>query len=179
VRFAPSPTGILHIGERALRFSTGCFASSRREIRAASTTTPIKRTPRNRWPPLLGLDCWPELGLGPHVWRRSSEPYCKVTHITLLERYCEKTFGLGHPLRRSWSACCLRVAAGNVIVDDMRVPAELILSQPIPATHHDMTIRRPVVRSWIFHFVKRGRRSRMKISHVIRGEDHLSNNADT
>src|SRR4029077_13961452 len=41
-------------------------------------------------------------------------------------------------------------------------------------THPDMTIRRPD-RSWIFHFVNVIDDIEMKISHVIRGEDHLSN----
>jgi glutamyl-tRNA synthetase len=43
-----------------------------------------------------------------------------------------------------------------------------------PATHPDMTIRRPDG-SWIFHFVNVIDDLEMKISHVIRGEDHLSN----
>jgi glutamyl-tRNA synthetase len=43
-----------------------------------------------------------------------------------------------------------------------------------PATHPDMTIRRPDG-SWIFHFVNVVDDLEMKISHVIRGEDHLSN----
>jgi glutamyl-tRNA synthetase len=43
-----------------------------------------------------------------------------------------------------------------------------------PGTHPDMTIRRPDG-SWIFHFVNVIDDIEMKISHVIRGEDHLSN----
>ena len=43
-----------------------------------------------------------------------------------------------------------------------------------PATHPDMTIRRPDG-SWIFHFVNVVDDLEMKITHVIRGEDHLSN----
>ena len=41
-------------------------------------------------------------------------------------------------------------------------------------THPDMTIRRPDG-SWIFHFVNVVDDIEMKITHVIRGEDHLSN----
>ncbi|PYK29998.1 MAG: glutamate--tRNA ligase, partial [Verrucomicrobia bacterium] len=40
--------------------------------------------------------------------------------------------------------------------------------------HPDMTVRRPDG-SWIFHFVNVIDDIEMKISHVIRGEDHLSN----
>jgi glutamyl-tRNA synthetase len=43
-----------------------------------------------------------------------------------------------------------------------------------PETHPDMTIRRPDG-SWIFHFVNVVDDIEMKISHVIRGDDHLSN----
>jgi glutamyl-tRNA synthetase len=43
-----------------------------------------------------------------------------------------------------------------------------------PETHPDMTLRRPDG-SWIFHFVNVVDDIEMKISHVIRGEDHLSN----
>lgn len=43
-----------------------------------------------------------------------------------------------------------------------------------PATHPDMTIRRPDG-SWIFHFVNVVDDIEMKMTHVIRGEDHLSN----
>jgi glutamyl-tRNA synthetase len=43
-----------------------------------------------------------------------------------------------------------------------------------PATHPDMTIRRPDG-SWIFHFVNVVDDIEMKLTHVIRGEDHLSN----
>jgi glutamyl-tRNA synthetase len=43
-----------------------------------------------------------------------------------------------------------------------------------PATNPDMTIRRPDG-SWIFHFVNVVDDIEMRISHVIRGEDHLSN----
>ena len=38
----------------------------------------------------------------------------------------------------------------------------------------DMTVRRPDG-SWIFHFVNVVDDLEMKISHVIRGEDHLTN----
>jgi glutamyl-tRNA synthetase len=43
-----------------------------------------------------------------------------------------------------------------------------------PDTHPDMTIRRPDG-SWIFHFVNVVDDIEMRITHVIRGEDHLSN----
>ncbi|MEQ1851249.1 MAG: glutamate--tRNA ligase family protein [Chthoniobacteraceae bacterium] len=59
------------------------------------------------------------------------------------------------------------------VVDDMvcgRIPFDLSNAE----THPDMTIRRPDG-SWIFHFVNVVDDIEMKITHVIRGEDHLSN----
>src|SRR5262249_56418486 len=54
------------------------------------------------------------------------------------------------------------------------VEAKIDFNPTNPATHPDMTIRRPDG-SWIFHFVNVIDDLEMKISHVIRGEDHLSN----
>ena len=62
-----------------------------------------------------------------------------------------------------------------VVVDDMicgRIEFDLSNQE----THPDMTIRRPDG-SWIFHFVNVVDDIEMRISHVIRGEDHLSNTA--
>src|SRR5262249_13539815 len=61
----------------------------------------------------------------------------------------------------------------HVIVDDL-VACKIDFDLSNPATHPDMTIRRPDG-SWIFHFVNVIDDLEMKISHVIRGEDHLSN----
>jgi len=61
----------------------------------------------------------------------------------------------------------------HVIVDDI-VCGKIDFDLSNPATHPDMTIRRPDG-SWIFHFVNVIDDLEMKISHVIRGEDHLSN----
>ena len=67
----------------------------------------------------------------------------------------------------------LRSPREHVIVDDI-VCGKIDFDLSNPATHPDMTIRRPDG-SWIFHFVNVVDDLEMKISHVIRGEDHLSN----
>src|SRR5437762_549014 len=61
----------------------------------------------------------------------------------------------------------------HVIVDDI-VCGRIDFDLSNPATHLDMTIR-CFDGSWIFHFVNVIDDLEMKISHVIRGEDHLSN----
>ena len=91
---------------------------------------------------------------------------------------------------RSTNAICNACrSAGNVYDDNgairFRAPREHVRVDDIvcgsidfdltnPETHPDMTIRRPDG-SWIFHFVNVVDDIEMKISHVIRGEDHLSN----
>ena len=61
----------------------------------------------------------------------------------------------------------------HVVVDDV-VCGKIEFDLTNPETHPDMTIRRPDG-SWIFHFVNVVDDIEMKIRHVIRGEDHLSN----
>ena len=61
----------------------------------------------------------------------------------------------------------------HVVVDDL-VCGKIDFDLTNPGTHPDMTVRRPDG-SWIFHFVNVVDDIEMKISHVIRGEDHLSN----
>jgi glutamyl-tRNA synthetase len=59
------------------------------------------------------------------------------------------------------------------VVDDL-VCGKIDFDLSNEEIHPDMTIRRPDG-SWIFHFVNVIDDLEMKISHVIRGEDHLSN----
>jgi glutamyl-tRNA synthetase len=61
----------------------------------------------------------------------------------------------------------------HVVVNDL-VCGNIDFDLTNPETHPDMTVRRPDG-SWIFHFVNVVDDIEMKISHVIRGEDHLSN----
>ncbi len=63
--------------------------------------------------------------------------------------------------------------AKTVTVTDL-VCGTIAFDMSNPATHPDMTIRRPDG-SWIFHFVNVVDDIEMKMTHVIRGEDHLSN----
>ena len=65
----------------------------------------------------------------------------------------------------------------HVVVDDV-VCGRIDFDLTNPETHPDMTIRRPDG-SWIFHFVNVVDDIEMKITHVIRGEDHLSNTPST
>jgi glutamyl-tRNA synthetase len=115
----------------------------------------------------LGLN-WDE---GPHVGGDLG-PYLQSERTELYERYLKKLQDAGH-IFEDQGAMRFRSPREHVIVDDI-VCGKIDFDLSNPATHPDMTIRRPDG-SWIFHFVNVIDDLEMKISHVIRGEDHLSN----
>src|SRR4029077_17906609 len=115
----------------------------------------------------LGLN-WDE---GPHVGGDLG-PYLQSERTELYEHYLKKLQDAGH-IFEDQSAMRFRSPREHVVVDDI-VCGKIDFDLSNPATHPDMTIRRPDG-SWIFHFVNVIDDLEMKISHVIRGEDHLSN----
>ena len=115
----------------------------------------------------LGLN-WDE---GPHV-NGDFGPYLQSERTELYERYLKKLQDAGH-IFEDQGALRFRSPREHVVVDDV-VCGKIDFDLSNPATHPDMTIRRPDG-SWIFHFVNVIDDLEMKISHVIRGEDHLSN----
>src|SRR6266516_1753555 len=158
VRFAPSPTGYLHIGGARTALFNWLFArhhGGKFVLRIEDTD--IQRNTEEgiaaiyeglEW---LGLN-WDE---GPHVGGEFG-PYLQSERTELYERYLKKLQEAGH------------------IFEDDIVCGKIDFDLSNRATHPDMTIRRPDG-SWIFHFVNVIDDLEMKISHVIRGEDHLSN----
>ena len=174
VRFAPSPTGCLHVGgaRTALfnwlyaRHTGGKFILRIEDTDAARNTDAAMQAIYDglRW---LGLD-WDE---GPLVGGDCG-PYFQSERNPIYERYLEKLRGSGH-LYDDAGAVRFRSLRKTQVVDDMvcgRIEFDLSNAE----THPDMTIRRPDG-SWIFHFVNVVDDIEMKITHVIRGEDHLSN----
>jgi glutamyl-tRNA synthetase len=115
----------------------------------------------------LGLN-WDE---GPHVGGEFG-PYLQSERTELYERYLKKLQDAGH-IYEDQGALRFRSPREHVIVDDL-VHGKIDFDLSNEETHPDMTIRRPDG-SWIFHFVNVIDDLEMKISHVIRGEDHLSN----
>lgn len=174
VRFAPSPTGYLHIGGARTALFNWLFAhhqDGKFVLRIEDTDT--KRNTEEamaaiyeglRW---LGLN-WDE---GPHEGGDFG-PYLQSERTELYERYLKKLQDAGH-IFEDQGALRFRSPREHVIVDDI-VCGKIDFDLSNPATHPDMTIRRPDG-SWIFHFVNVIDDLEMKISHVIRGEDHLSN----
>jgi glutamyl-tRNA synthetase len=174
VRFAPSPTGYLHIGGARTALFNWLFARHHK----GKFILRIEDTDRTRnteeamaaiyeglqW---LGLN-WDE---GPHVGGNFG-PYLQSERTELYERYLNKLNDAGHIFEDA-GALRFRSPREHVVVDDL-VCGKIDFDLSNPATHPDMTIRRPDG-SWIFHFVNVIDDLEMKISHVIRGEDHLSN----
>jgi len=174
VRFAPSPTGYLHIGGARTALFNWLFArhhGGKFVLRIEDTD--IKRNTEEAMAAIyeglewLGLN-WDE---GPHVGGDFG-PYLQSERTELYERYLKKLQDAGH-IFEDQGAMRFRSPREHVVVDDI-VCGKIDFDLSNPATHPDMTIRRPDG-SWIFHFVNVIDDLEMKISHVIRGEDHLSN----
>ena len=174
VRFAPSPTGYLHIGGARTALFNWLFArhhGGKFVLRIEDTD--LKRNTEEGMAAIynglewLGLT-WDE---GPHAGGAFG-PYLQSERTDLYERYLMKLQDDGHTFEDQ-GAIRFRSPREHVVVDDI-VCGRIDFDLSNPATHPDMTIRRPDG-SWIFHFVNVVDDLEMKISHVIRGEDHLSN----
>src|SRR6266705_1522475 len=174
VRFAPSPTGYLHIGGARTALFNWLFARHH----GGKFVLRIEDTDRTRHSEeamaaiYKGLQ-WLELNWdeGPHVGGDFG-PYLQSERTDIYERYLKKLQDAGHIFEDA-GALRFRSPREHVTVDDV-VCGKIDFDLTNPGTHPDMTIRRPDG-SWIFHFVNVIDDIEMKISHVIRGEDHLSN----
>jgi glutamyl-tRNA synthetase len=115
----------------------------------------------------LGLD-WDE---GP-LKGGDFGPYFQSQREEIYRRYFENLLQSGH-LYEDHGAWRFRSLRKKVTVPDL-ICGNVEFDLSNAATHPDMTIRRSDG-SWIFHFVNVVDDIEMGISHVIRGEDHLSN----
>ena len=174
VRFAPSPTGYLHIGGARTALFNWLFARHHGGtfILRVEDTDKSRNTEEAaaaiydglRW---LGLE-WDE---GPHVGGEFG-PYFQSQRDDIYARHLARLQDAGKVYDDA-GAIRFRSPREHVRVDDI-VCGSIDFDLTNPETHPDMTIRRPDG-SWIFHFVNVVDDIEMKISHVIRGEDHLSN----
>jgi glutamyl-tRNA synthetase len=174
VRFAPSPTGYLHIGGARTALFNWLFARNQggKFVLRVEDTDKARNTEEAtraiyeglKW---LGLD-WDE---GPHAGGDHG-PYFQSERNEIYEQYLQRLRDSGHIFEDN-GAVRFRSPREHVRVDDL-VCGSIDFDLTNPETHPDMTIRRPDG-SWIFHFVNVVDDIEMKISHVMRGEDHLSN----
>ncbi len=173
-RFAPSPTGFLHVGgaRTALfnwlyaRQNGGTFVLRIEDTDAARNTAEAYQVIYDglRW---MGID-WDE---GPDKGGAYG-PYQQSERNAIYEKYLAHLDAGGH-VYEDGGAIRFRSPRGTVRVEDI-VCGSIDFDMSNPATHPDMTIRRPDG-SWIFHFVNVVDDIEMQLTHVIRGEDHLSN----
>jgi len=186
-RFAPSPTGFLHIGgaRTALynwlyaRHHGGTFILRVEDTDADRSTTESMQIILDglKW---LGLD-WDE---GPGVGGEYG-PYFQSERNEVYDRYLAKLEASGH-VYEDEGAIRFRVPDKMITVSDAvcgevstnlkeqgsrRYDAEA--RQEVEA-NPDIVIKRPNG-GYIFHFVNVVDDIEMAITHVIRGEDHLSN----
>ena len=174
VRFAPSPTGILHIGgaRTALfnwlfaRHTGGTFVLRIEDTDKARNTAEATQAIYDglHW---LGLD-WDE---GPRAGGQYG-PYFQSEREEIYQRYLDKLKAADR-VYEDQGSIRFRFAREKVVVDDV-ICGRIEFDMTSAETNPDMTIRRPDG-SWIFHFVNVVDDTEMKISHVMRGEDHLSN----
>jgi Glutamyl- and glutaminyl-tRNA synthetases len=173
-RFAPSPTGYLHVGGARTALFNWLFARKHggKFILRIEDTDAKRNTAEAydviydglRW---LGID-WdegPQVGgdFGPYFQSERNAIYEK--HLATLE-----SKGLVY---EDEGAIRFRSPRKTVVIEDI-VCGKISFDMSNPVTHPDMTIRRPDG-SWIFHFVNVVDDIEMQLTHVIRGEDHLSN----
>ena len=173
-RFAPSPTGLLHVGGARTALFNWIYARKH----GGTFVLRIEDTDHNRntveaekiifdglrW---LGVD-WDE---GPQKGG-SHGPYYQSERNAIYEEYLARLEKSGC-LYEDHGAIRFRSPREKVVVHDL-ICGTIEFDLTNPATHPDMTLRRPDG-SWIFHFVNVVDDITMNITHVIRGEDHLSN----
>jgi glutamyl-tRNA synthetase len=174
VRFAPSPTGYLHIGGARTALFNWLYAKRTggtlvlriEDTDRARNTAEAARAIYDglRW---LGLN-WDE---GPEVGGECG-PYFSSERETIYRNYLDKLRAADRVYDDGGSVR-FRFAREKVTVDDV-ICGQIEFDMTSAETNPDMTIRRPDG-SWIFHFGNVVDDIEMQISHVIRGEDHLSN----
>lgn len=173
-RFAPSPTGYLHVGGARTALFNWLFARKNDGIFVLriEDTDEKRNTPEARQAIYEGLK-WLDLDWdeGP---QKEGEfgPYFQSQRNAIYEKYFAQLEAGGH-LYVDEGAIRFRSPRKTVVFEDL-VCGRIEFDMSNPGTHPDMTIRRPDG-SWIFHFVNVVDDLEMKITHVIRGEDHLSN----
>src|SRR5580700_11744309 len=171
VRFAPSPTGFLHVGGARTALFNWLFSRHNQGICVLRIEDTDKSREREdavaviynglRW---LGIE-WDEGGDKGGKFG----PYFQSERSAIYEKYLKILDDKGQ-VYSDQGAIRFRSPRRPVIVDDL-VCGRIEFDRSMEP---DMTIRRPDG-SWIFHFVNVVDDIEMKISHVIRGEDHLSN----
>lgn len=172
VRFAPSPTGYLHVGGARTALFNWLYArhTGGKFILRIEDTDDARNTEAAmnaifdgmRW---LGLD-WDE---GPGVGGDFG-PYFQSQRKGIYDAYLAKLEAADRVYTEENGAVRFKFSREPITIPDM-VCGDIVLAG---TEEPDMTVRRPDG-SYIFHFVNVVDDIEMGITHVIRGEDHISN----
>lgn len=172
VRFAPSPTGYLHVGGARTALFNWLYARNRggKFILRIEDTDEARNTEEAmraildglRW---LGMD-WDE---GPDV-DGPCGPYFQSQRRPVYDAHLARLEAAGRTYTEENGAVRFKFSRQPIVVADLVCGDVHFAATEEP----DMTIRRPDG-SYIFHFVNVVDDIEMGITHVIRGEDHLSN----
>jgi glutamyl-tRNA synthetase len=173
-RFAPSPTGYLHVGGARTALFNWLYARKHKGtfILRVEDTDAARNTEEARqaifdgmsW---LGLD-WdegPDKG-GPHG------SYYQSQRNAIYDTYFEKLLASDR-LYKDGDATRFRFDRKPITMHDL-VCGEVTIDYRDESNTPDMVIRRSDG-SYVFHFVNVVDDLEMKMTHVIRGEDHLMN----
>ncbi len=173
-RFAPSPTGYLHVGGARTALFNYLFARKHggkfilriEDTDAARNTEPARQAIFDgmSW---LGLD-WDE---GPDKGGDHG-PYYQSQRNDIYDAYFQKLLASDR-LYQDGDAWRFRFDRQPLTMNDL-VCGEVTIDYRDTSNTPDMVIRRSDG-SYVFHFVNVVDDLEMKITHVIRGEDHLMN----
>ena len=173
-RFAPSPTGYLHVGGARTALFNWLYARKNNGsfILRVEDTDKERNTEEARqaifdgmnW---LGLD-WDE---GPQKGGDHG-PYQQSQRNEIYDEYFEKLLSAGR-VYEDEGAWRFRFERKPITMNDL-VCGEVTIDYTDASNTPDMVVKRSDG-SYVFHFVNVVDDLTMKMSHVIRGEDHLMN----
>ena len=178
-RFAPSPTGYLHVGGARTALFNWLYARKNNGtfILRVEDTDKERNTEEARqaifdgmsW---LGLD-WDEgPDRGGDLRSPSSSSYYQSQRKPIYDAYFEKLLAADR-LYKDGDAYRFRFDRKPITMNDL-VCGEVTIDYTDASNTPDMVIRRSDG-SYVFHFVNVVDDLEMKMTHVIRGEDHLMN----
>ncbi len=182
VRFAPSPTGYLHIGgARTALFNwlyakhTGGTFILRIEDTDAARNTPEALEAIFKGLQWLGIN-WDEGPMPDGSSRGDRGPYFQSQRKRLYQSYLERLLSSGKAYEAQGGAIKFRMTREPIVIPDLVVGNVTRALTDREQLDPDFVIMRSDGQP-VFHWVNVIDDLEMGITHVIRGEDHLTNTA--